>query len=73
MKQIDIVESLAKNVENIIFKEWKHEGYIGVTEREGFYCDIDGVLYRIDVTIVPEEEEAAPEKSVEMIETSLRK
>lgn len=54
MKQIDIVNSLAKNVEDVIYKEWKHEGYVGATEREGFYCDIDGTLYRIDIREIPE-------------------
>lgn len=57
MKQNDIVAVLAKGVEDIIYKAWKHEGYIGVTEMEGFYCDIDGVLYRVDVTLIPEGEE----------------
>jgi len=59
MKQIDIVTSLAKNVEDVIYKEWKHEGYIGATEMEGFYCDIDGVLYRIDVREIPEGKDIA--------------
>lgn len=57
MKQIDIVNSLAKNVEDVIYKEWKHEGYVGATEREGFYCDIDGTLYRIDIREIPEEKD----------------
>lgn len=57
MKVIDIVECLAQKVIDTIYTDWKHDGHIEVEHSDDFYCNIDGVLYKISVSKVAEMQE----------------
>lgn len=50
MKQVDIMEALVNAIDEKIFKEWKHEGFIGGCSSEHIDVEIDGKEYvlRID-------------------------
>lgn len=45
MKQVDIMEALVNAIEKIIFKEWKHEGFICGFSSEYIDVEIDGKEY----------------------------
>ena len=45
MKQCDIMETIATDIENKFFKEWKHEGFIEGCSSEHINFDVDGKEY----------------------------
>lgn len=45
MKQVDIMEVICSSIENKIFEEWKHDGFIGGWNSESINFDIDGLDY----------------------------
>lgn len=49
MKIIDITEAIVNSLENKIFEEWKHEGYIDGFTSDKAYVVIDGTRYKITV------------------------
>lgn len=49
MKIVDITECMMNAVENIIFKEWRHEGYICDMKSEEILVIIDGIEYVIQI------------------------
>lgn len=45
MKNCDIMETFVYAVENVIFKEWRHEGFIGGWASDTANFEIDGKEY----------------------------
>ena len=45
MKNCDIMETFVSSVENVIFKEWRHEGFIGGWSSDCANFEIDGMEY----------------------------
>ena len=45
MRNCDIMESVATDIEETIFKKWKHEGFIGGCSSEHINVEIDGKEY----------------------------
>ena len=45
MKQSDIMEAIATSIEEKIFKEWKHEGFIEGCSSEHINFDVDDKEY----------------------------
>ena len=45
MKSCDVMETFVSAVENTIFKEWRHEGFIGGWSSEHANFVIDGKEY----------------------------
>lgn len=50
MKKENIIEALTDCIENKIFKEWKHDGFIDQTFSNAIYVEIDGKHYSIELT-----------------------
>ena len=49
MQKVAIVEAIQNMVEEKIFKEWKHEGYINGCYSNGVAVNIDGKDYLIEI------------------------
>ena len=49
IKTVDITEALVNSLENKIFDEWKHEGYIDGFTSDKAWAVIDGKKYEITV------------------------
>lgn len=49
MKEVDIAEAIQNMIEEKIYKEWKHEGYINGCYSNGVEANIDGKNYLIEV------------------------
>lgn len=49
MKILDIVEVMCSAVDDTIFKQWKHEGYIDFMNSDGFRVVIDGKRYLVRI------------------------
>ena len=47
MEQVDIMEALVNAIDEKIFKEWKHEGYIGGFNSAEINFEIDGQEYEL--------------------------
>lgn len=45
MKQVDIMEVICSSIENKIFEEWKHDGFIGGWNSESINFKVDGLDY----------------------------
>lgn len=45
MRNGDIMESIATDIEETIFKKWKHEGFIGGCSSSHVNVEIDGKEY----------------------------
>ena len=45
MKTVDIMEALTTSIEEKIFKEWRHEGFIGGFTSSYINAEIDGKEY----------------------------
>ena len=54
MKDADIMEALTVSIEEKIFKEWKHEGFIGGFTSEYIYVEIDNREYVLALNEVKE-------------------
>lgn len=54
MKSVDIMEVFVQAVEEKIFKEWRHEGFIGGFTSGGANFDIDGKEYTLRLKEVPD-------------------
>lgn len=50
MKIADIAELIGKAIENTIYKEWKHDGYIDVVFADSVNVVIDGKRYEIKIS-----------------------
>lgn len=53
MKSCDIMEAVAVSVEEKIFKEWRHEGFIGGFTSNYLNMEIDGEEYVLVLHKVP--------------------
>ena len=49
MKTQDIVHALAEKVEDTIYKEWHHEGYLELEQSDRFWFTLDGRLYKVTI------------------------
>lgn len=49
MQKVDIAEAIQNMIEQKIFKEWKHEGYVDGLFNNGVCCNIDGKDYIIEI------------------------
>jgi hypothetical protein len=49
MKLVDITESIVTTIEEVIFKKWKHEGFINQCNSDLINVEIDGREYKISV------------------------
>ena len=49
MQPVDIAAAIQDMIENKIYAEWKHEGYIDALYSTGVVADIDGKKYMIEV------------------------
>lgn len=49
MKLVDITESIVATIEEVIFKKWKHEGFINQFNSDLISVEIDGRDYEISV------------------------
>lgn len=49
MKSVDIMEAFVQTIEEKIFKEWKHEGFIGgwTSDSANFYIDSEEYVLKI--------------------------
>lgn len=47
MKIVDIAEAISDMIENRIYGDWKHEGYINYINSDVVSAQIDGVNYEI--------------------------
>ena len=56
MKTDDILESVVSAIEEKIFKEWKHEGFIGGWSSEHINFEIDGKEYVLRINEVKDGE-----------------
>ena len=56
MKTDDILESFVSAIEEKIFKEWKHEGFIGGWSSEHINFEIDGKEYVLRIREVKDGE-----------------
>ena len=56
MKQEHILEALVNAIDEKIFKEWKHEGFIGGCSSEHIDVEIDGKEYVLRIDEVEEGE-----------------
>lgn len=54
MKQVDIAEAIQNMVQEKIYGEWKHEGFLDGLYTNGVRCNIDGKDYMIEVREVTE-------------------
>ena len=45
MKTVDIMEALTTSIDEKIFKEWRHEGFIGGFTSSYINAEIDGKEY----------------------------
>lgn len=50
MKKENIIEAIADCIENKVFKEWKHDGFIDQTFSNAINVEIDGKHYSIELT-----------------------
>ncbi len=50
MQKENIIEALADCIENKIFEEWKHDGYIDQTFSNAIDVEIDGRHYTVELT-----------------------
>ena len=55
MKLVDITESIVANIEEVIFKKWKHEGFINQFNSDLISVEIDGRDYEISVKEMTEQ------------------
>ena len=56
MKKCDIMEAFVAAVENVILKEWRHEGLIGGWTSDGANFEIDGKEYYLKLKEVSDGE-----------------
>ena len=49
MKTVDIMEVFANSVEQKMFKEWRHEGFIGGFSSDHLNFVIDGKEYIVNI------------------------
>ena len=49
MKSVDIMESITNHIEDKFFKEWKHEGFIGMFTSEDINFEVDGKEYVLKI------------------------
>lgn len=49
MKTQYIVCALAEKVEDTIYKEWHHEGYLELEQTDRFWFTLDGRLYKVTI------------------------
>lgn len=49
MQPVDIAAAIQDMIENKIYAEWKHEGYIDALYSTGVVANIDGKKYMIEV------------------------
>lgn len=54
MKTVDIMETFVSAIENTIFKEWRHEGFIGGWTSDMVNFEIDGKEYVARLYEVPD-------------------
>ena len=45
MKNADIMEALIASIEEKIFKEWRHDGFVGGFTSDSGNFEIDGIEY----------------------------
>lgn len=45
MKQVDIMEAIDSSIANVLFKQWKHEGYMDGWNSEQVVFVVDGKRY----------------------------
>ena len=65
MKEVDIMETITTAIEDKIFEEWKHEGFIGGFTSEHIDFEIDGRQYVLLIKEVKDGEHWYP-KSKEL-------
>lgn len=56
MKTVDIMETFVSAVEETIFKNWRHEGFIGGWSSEHANFEVDGTEYELSLQEVRDEE-----------------
>ena len=49
MKQLDIMEMFVNAIEKTIFKDWKHEGFVGGFTSEDINFEVDGKEYVLKI------------------------
>lgn len=49
MKQVDIMEAVDSSLQNILFKQWKHEGYMDGWNSQQVAFVVDGKRYILDI------------------------
>ena len=56
MKSVDIMEAFVSAIEEKIFQEWRHEGFIGGWSSEHINFEIDGKEYVLRIREMKEGE-----------------
>lgn len=56
MKTVDIMETFVSAVEETVFKNWRHEGFIGEWNSEHANFEVDGKEYALLLREVREDE-----------------
>lgn len=56
MKNVDIMEAFVSAIEEKIFQEWRHEGFIGGWSSEHINFEIDGKEYVLRIREMKEGE-----------------
>ena len=49
MKKVDIMEAVEKGVESVLFKQWKHDGYMDGWNSEQVAFVVDGKRYVLEI------------------------
>ena len=67
MKSVDIIEVLVDAVEETIFKEWRHEGFIGGFTSDGANFEIDEKEYYLKLREVHDGEHWSEKREEDVV------
>jgi hypothetical protein len=65
MKTVDIMEMLTNAIDKTIFRDWKHEGFIGGFTSEDINFEVDGKEYVLKIHEVKDGEHWSEKGGVE--------
>jgi hypothetical protein len=57
MNQVDIMDAVQQGVENILFKNWRHEGYIDFFTSNKIGFIVDKRKYELEIKEIDKEKE----------------
>lgn len=65
MNNLDIIDGLSVGLENVLFKQWRHSGYIDLMHSDKIYFCVDGKYYIVELKEETKEQFKNRHKSAE--------